>query len=220
MAIPPRPPVRDLPPGPDVADEALFNEQSNVFFPEVTPWGAEVNTLADWMRDRADEIAVAAPQALSARDEAQSAADAAEGHKDTAEAAAAAAQSAAGLPALAGRALMPLRVNAAGDGVEFAPSFALPVAGTGATVDTSAGNYFTVTVDGDTTFAFTGTPPGAYGFTLEVNHASGIITWPASVEWPLGLAPPLSAGAVHMIGFVTSDGGTTWRGAALFGYEG
>lgn len=120
MAVPPRPAVRTLPPGPDVADQATFNDRANAFFPEVTPWGVEVNTLADWMKARGDEVATATPQALDARDDAQAARDAAEGHEEQAGIFASAAQAAAGAPAIAGQGGRVLRVRPDASGVEWA----------------------------------------------------------------------------------------------------
>lgn len=86
-------------------------------------------------------------------------------------------------------------------------------------VDCSAGNYFTKTIAADSTFTFSNVPASrSYSFTLEVTHTSGAITWPASVQWPGGTAPTLTAGKTHLFMFVTDDGGTRWRGAALVDY--
>jgi len=88
-------------------------------------------------------------------------------------------------------------------------------------VDTSSGNYFTKTVSANSAFTFSGAPASrSYSFTLEINHTSGAITWPAEVEFPRGQTPNITAGNVHLFMFVTSNGGTTWRGAALADYEG
>jgi hypothetical protein len=46
------------------------------------------------------------------------------------------------------------------------------------------------------------------------------ITWPAAVEWPDDTAPVLSASKTHLFMFVTDNGGTVWRGAALVDYAG
>lgn len=88
------------------------------------------------------------------------------------------------------------------------------------TVDCSAGNYFIRTISGNATFTFSNVPAScAYSFTLELTHTSGTITWPAAVRWPGGLAPTLTTGKTHLFMFVTDDGGTRWRGAALADYE-
>lgn len=84
------------------------------------------------------------------------------------------------------------------------------------TIDCSIGNYFTETVAGAVTFAFSNVPASrAYSLTLEIDFTSGSIAWPASVYWPSATAPTLTAGNTQLIVLATSDGGTTWRGNAL-----
>ena len=86
-------------------------------------------------------------------------------------------------------------------------------------IDCSAGNYFTKTIAGNSTFTFSNAPSSrAYGFTMELTHTSGTVTWPASVVWPNGTAPTLTTGKVHLFFFVTDDGGTTWRGGSSTNY--
>ena len=87
-------------------------------------------------------------------------------------------------------------------------------------VDCSLGNYFTKTIAANSTFTFSNPPASgrAYAFTLEVTHTSGTITWPASVKWPFDVAPTLTTGKTHLFMFVTKNGGTRWRGAALVDY--
>ena len=83
-------------------------------------------------------------------------------------------------------------------------------------IDCSAGNYFTKTIAANSTFTVSNVPSGrAYSFTLEVTHTSGTITWFSGVQWPNGTAPTLTTGKAHLFVFVTDDGGTRWRGAAL-----
>ena len=87
-------------------------------------------------------------------------------------------------------------------------------------IDLSTGNYFTKTINGNSTFTFSN--PAASGtastFTLELTHTSGTVTWPASVNFPADTAPTLTAGKTHLVMFVTDDGGTRYRGAALADY--
>ena len=87
-------------------------------------------------------------------------------------------------------------------------------------IDLATGNYFTKTINGNSTFTFSN--PAASGtaccFTLELTHTSGTVTWPASVKWPADTAPTLTAGKTHLFIFVTDDGGTRYRGAALADY--
>jgi len=84
-------------------------------------------------------------------------------------------------------------------------------------VDCSAGNYFTKTATGALTWTFTNAPATrAYSFLLELtNGGTGTQTWPASVDWPGGTAPTLTTSGVDVLGFITDDGGTIWRGVQL-----
>jgi len=86
-------------------------------------------------------------------------------------------------------------------------------------VDCSAGNYFTKTINGASTFTFSNAPSSrAYSFTLELTVTSGSATWPASVAWPSGTAPTLSTSKTSLLMFITDDAGTRWRGASLVDY--
>ncbi len=87
-------------------------------------------------------------------------------------------------------------------------------------VDLSTGSYFTKTINANTTFTFTNPPASGTigGFTLELTHTSGTVTWPSSVKFPLDTPPTLTAGKTHLFVFVTDDGGTRYRGAALADY--
>jgi hypothetical protein len=86
-------------------------------------------------------------------------------------------------------------------------------------IDCSAGNYFTKTISVDSTFTVSNVPASrAFSFTLELTHTSGNITWFSGVEWPSSQAPTLTTGKTHLFVFVTDDGGTRWRGAAIADY--
>lgn len=87
-------------------------------------------------------------------------------------------------------------------------------------IDLSTGNYFTKTISGNSTFTFSNPPSsGTVGsFTLELTHSSGTVTWPSSVKWPADTAPTLTTGKTHLFIFVTDDGGSRYRGAALVDY--
>lgn len=82
-------------------------------------------------------------------------------------------------------------------------------------------NFFRKTIASNSTFTFSNPPASGkvFGFTLEVTHTSGSITWPASVKWVGGTAPTLTTGKVHVFSFYTRDGGTNWRGSALVDYN-
>ena len=87
-------------------------------------------------------------------------------------------------------------------------------------IDCALGNYFTKTINGNSTFTFSNVPASrSYGFTLELTVTSGTVTWPAAVKWPSNFAPTLTAGKTHLIMFITDDGGSRWRGAALTDYD-
>lgn len=86
-------------------------------------------------------------------------------------------------------------------------------------VNCSTGNYFTKTISANSTFTFSNVPASrAYSFTLELTHTSGTVTWPSSVKWNGDTAPTLTTGKTHLFMFVTDNGGTRWRGAALVDY--
>lgn len=79
------------------------------------------------------------------------------------------------------------------------------------TIDLANGNVHTATQDQACTYTFTGATNGkACSFTLILASVSGAATWPASVNWPGGVAPSLSGRCVLV--FSTTDGGTTWDG--------
>ena len=80
---------------------------------------------------------------------------------------------------------------------------------------------FSHTLSENTTFTFSNPPSSgtAYGFSLKIVQdasASGYtLTWPTSIDWPGGIAPPLTtnvASGVDQFVFYTHDGGTTWYG--------
>jgi len=88
------------------------------------------------------------------------------------------------------------------------------------TIDLTAGNVITATLDVATT-TFTFSNPSATGkacsFTLILTQDEGgsrAVTWPGSVQWAGSTAPTLSTGAsdVDVFAFITVDAGTTWFG--------
>lgn len=87
-------------------------------------------------------------------------------------------------------------------------------------IDLSTGNYFTKTINGNSTFTFTNPPAsGTVGsFVLELTHTSGTVAWPASVKFPADTAPTLTTGKTHYFFFTTVNGGTRYRGASLVDY--
>ncbi|MDG1950028.1 MAG: hypothetical protein P8J32_04430 [bacterium] len=92
---------------------------------------------------------------------------------------------------------------------------------TGATpsISLSSGGAFSLTLSGNTTVSFTGAPAtGTSGFSLKVKQDAGgsgfTVTWPASVQWPGGTAPALTATAdkSDVFVFTTDDGGSSFVG--------
>ena len=90
----------------------------------------------------------------------------------------------------------------------------------GTTIDCSQGNYFTKTITGATTFAFSNVPTGcAYIMTVEVTcNGSNSIAWPAAVKFPADTAPTLTDGKTQLFTFVTDNGGTRWRANSSVDY--
>lgn len=91
------------------------------------------------------------------------------------------------------------------------------VGNTGATrtLDLNDANFFSATLDQNCTFTFADPPAsGDFGtFVLELTNGGAFtITWPASVDWPGGTAPTLTASGVDQLVFTTRDGGTTYFG--------
>ena len=90
-------------------------------------------------------------------------------------------------------------------------------------VDCSTGNYFKKSIASDITFSNIPSSGTVCAFTLELSltGSSTTITWPSSVYWNNDAgqtAPTLTDARKHLFTFVTSDGGTTVRGAALLNY--
>jgi hypothetical protein len=88
-------------------------------------------------------------------------------------------------------------------------------AGATRTFDLAVANFFSVTIDQTTTFTFSNPPAsGDFGaFVMEItNGAAFVITFPASVDWPGGTAPTLTASGKDQLVFTTRDGGTTYFG--------
>ena len=90
----------------------------------------------------------------------------------------------------------------------------------GTTIDCSLGNYFTKTITGATTFAFSNVPTYCvYIMTVEVTcNGSNSIAWPAAVKFPADTAPTLTDGKTQLFTFITDDGGTRWRANSSVDY--
>lgn len=79
-------------------------------------------------------------------------------------------------------------------------------------LDVSATEFFTKSISTNSTFTISN-PTAAKGqaFLLFLTISGGAApTWPANVLWSSGLKPTLGDG-LHVLGFVSCDGGTTWE---------
>jgi hypothetical protein len=92
-------------------------------------------------------------------------------------------------------------------------------AGTTEALDLNAATVHDITLDENVTFTFTNPPASgrAISFTVILRQdgsGTNTVTWPASVEWPGGSAPTITAtaSAVDIVVFTTVDGGTTYYG--------
>jgi hypothetical protein len=89
----------------------------------------------------------------------------------------------------------------------------------GSGINCNLGNYFTATLSGNTQVTITNPPSSvAFGFTYEVDHQTGTISWPSAVVWPAATAPTLTTGKTHLFMFVTDNNGVTWRASSLVDY--
>jgi hypothetical protein len=85
-------------------------------------------------------------------------------------------------------------------------------------IDLAAGNVFTKTITGATTFtlsnvAATGT---VNEFLLDLtNGGAYAITWWSGLKWAGGTVPTFTASGRDLLGFVSHDGNTTWSGMLL-----
>jgi hypothetical protein len=85
-------------------------------------------------------------------------------------------------------------------------------------IDLSAGNYFTKTISGNTTFTVSNvaTSGDVAAFVLVLtNGGSATVTYFSGVTFAGGTAPTLTASGVDLLAFFTINGGTTWRGLVL-----
>ena len=86
------------------------------------------------------------------------------------------------------------------------------------TINLDNGNFFTNTVTGNTTFSVTNVPSSGSvaTFVLEItNGGSASITFPGGITWANGTPPSLTVSGTDVLGFYTTNGGSTWRGLVL-----
>lgn len=96
-----------------------------------------------------------------------------------------------------------------------------PAAAATIDLDFENGNVFEPTIDQNTVFTFSNPPAtGIAGSFIVIVKQDGVgghtITWPGTVDWPLGVQPTPSSGAndVNIFSFLTTDAGARWYGFA------
>ena len=86
------------------------------------------------------------------------------------------------------------------------------------TLDVSLSNYFICNCNTAMSYTFLNVPTDAdvISLVLELHDAgSHAQTFPANVYWGGGVAPAFTSGASDLVGFITTDGGGSWRGMGL-----
>lgn len=97
-------------------------------------------------------------------------------------------------------------------------SFETRVAVAASAIDLNTASFFTKTIAANTTFTIANTPAAGRvaSFILELTNGGAFtVTWWAGVKWAGGVVPTLTVSGVDILGFYTTDGGTTWRGMML-----
>ena len=85
-------------------------------------------------------------------------------------------------------------------------------------MDVSASNYFVCNCTTDMSYTFSNVPTDSdvISLVLELHDAgSHSLTFPAEVKWGGGVPPAFSVGSSDLVGFITTDGGSNWRGMGL-----
>jgi len=87
----------------------------------------------------------------------------------------------------------------------------------GSVIDVSLGSSFTKTITGATTLSVINVPQAGRvaTFMLTLINAGSYVTFFAGVKWPAGATPVLTVTGKDVLGFVTSDGGTSWTALVL-----
>jgi len=93
-------------------------------------------------------------------------------------------------------------------------------AGATTTLALGTDNYFAATASGTGTVTWALSGVAASGlcqsFVLEYTNGGTVTnSWFSGIKWPAGTAPTLTSSGVDLLGFITDDGGTNWRGVLL-----
>ena len=92
-------------------------------------------------------------------------------------------------------------------------------------INLNEANYFSMSFNSNTTLSVSNVmnisssnanASTVNSFMLELTNAGAYtITWWPGIKWQNGVAPTLTASGVDILGFITRDNGTTWRGMVL-----
>ncbi len=111
-----------------------------------------------------------------------------------------------------------LNTNAVGTTPTWTGIKETSVAISASAIDMAAGNYFTKTISGTTTFTISNAAASGTvnSFILQLtNGGSATVNWFSGTKWAGGTAPTLTASGYDELGFFSIDGGTTWQGFVL-----
>ena len=89
---------------------------------------------------------------------------------------------------------------------------------TNGTIDVSTSNFWICNCVSDLTFSFSNVPSDAdvVSVILQLHNAGNyVMTFPTSVKWGGGSAPSFTASGSDLLGFISNDSGTSWRGIVL-----
>lgn len=87
----------------------------------------------------------------------------------------------------------------------------------GTDIDLATANYFTWSAS-SALLSVSNIPSAGKvaSFIIEISNGGDYsVSWWSGITWSAGTAPTLTSGGLDILGFYTSDGGTTWRGLVL-----
>jgi hypothetical protein len=103
---------------------------------------------------------------------------------------------------------------------DYAEAVTSPAISSGTlTLNLEQGNVFTVSLNANIATLTISNPPasgraGSFTLIFTADGTARAVTWGGAIQWPGGTAPTLTSanGKVDVLTFITTDGGTTWRG--------
>ncbi len=94
------------------------------------------------------------------------------------------------------------------------------VAANNGTINPKAGSMFTMDVTQNRTITLKAAPSGCENISiLMTNGGDHVITWPTNIHWVGNTPPVLTSAGKDLIHLSTPDGGTTWYGYAVTGFD-